>query len=140
MVVDSGDIMEYWRPSGRVSEIQSMERRMRDIMFNYKIPPNTPFEQVASTRLGQPGPGWGGGNWQTVRIISARYGVGSQSIDVAQRLQSMVTNNGLSIRVNNDLFGSDPAPGRTKELWISYNYQGQRRNMRVREGNNLRIP
>ena len=70
----------------------------------------------------------------------AMIAIKSQSIDVTQRLQNMVSNNGLSVRVNNDLFGSDPSPGRTKELWVSYAYQGQRRNVRVREGDNLRIP
>ena len=29
-----------------------MERRMRDIMVNYRIPPNTPFSQVASPGIG----------------------------------------------------------------------------------------
>lgn len=131
--------LEYQRRNDW-DEIQSMERRMRDIMVNYNIPPNVPFEQVASPNLGQPNPGWGGGNWQTLRIISARYGVGGQGMDVTQRLQSMVNGNSLSVHVNNDLFGSDPAPGRTKELWVNYNYQGRRRSARVREGNTLRIP
>ena len=131
--------LEYQRRNDW-GEIQSMERRMRDIMVNYRIPPNTPFEQVASPRLGNPGPGWGGGNWQSIRIVSARYGLGRQGRDVTQRLQGMTNNNGLSVRVNNDLFGFDPAPGRTKELWVDYIYQGRRRNVSVREGDNLRIP
>ena len=75
-----------------------------------------------------------------LRIISARYGVGRQGTDVTRRVQSMVNGNSLSVRVNNDLAGSDPAPGRHKELWVDYLYQGRRRNVRVREGNNLRIP
>ena len=76
----------------------------------------------------------------SIRIVSARYGVGHQGRDVAQRLQGMSNNNGLSVRVNYDLFGFDPAPGRTKELWVDYIYQGRRRNLRVREGDYLRIP
>ena len=131
--------LEYQRRNDW-GEIQSMERRMRDIMVNYRIPNNVPFEQVASPNLGQPGPGWGGGNWQMLRIISARYGVGRQGMDITQRLQRMVNGNNLSVRVNNDLAGTDPAPGRQKELWVDYMYQGRRRNVRVREGNDLRIP
>jgi hypothetical protein len=61
-------------------------------------------------------------------------------MDVTQRLQSMINGSSLSVHVNNDLFGSDPAPGRVKELWVDYNYQGRRRNVRVREGSDLRIP
>ena len=131
--------LEYQRRND-YGEIQSMERRMRDIMVNYRIPNNVPFEQVASPNLGQPNPGWGGGNWQSLRIFSARYGAGGHGMDVTQRLQSMVNGNQVSIHVNNDLFGSDPAPGRHKELWVDYSYQGHRRHARVREGSELRIP
>ena len=41
-----------YRATNNVDEIVSMERRMRDIMVNYRIPPNTPFDQVASPGVG----------------------------------------------------------------------------------------
>lgn len=42
--------LEYRRTNNR-GEIASMERRMRDIYANYRIPANTPFDRVASPRI-----------------------------------------------------------------------------------------
>ena len=52
-----------------------------------------------------------------VTIVSAQYGEGPDRRDVTARLRSMVRNGRISIRVNNDSMGSDPAPGRPKILW-----------------------
>jgi hypothetical protein len=41
-----------YRATNNRDEVVSMERRMRDIMVNYRIPPNTPFEQIASPGIG----------------------------------------------------------------------------------------
>ena len=41
-----------YRATNNRDEVVSMERRMRDIMVNYRIPPNTPFDQVASPGIG----------------------------------------------------------------------------------------
>jgi hypothetical protein len=38
-----------WQNNG--GEIRSMEKRMQDIYRHYSIPPNTPFDQVASPGL-----------------------------------------------------------------------------------------
>jgi hypothetical protein len=37
-----------YRATNNTSEMASMEARMRDIMTHYNIPPNIPFDQVAS--------------------------------------------------------------------------------------------
>jgi hypothetical protein len=39
--------LEYRRTNNR-DEIVSMEKRMQDVMMHYNIPPNTPFDQIAS--------------------------------------------------------------------------------------------
>jgi hypothetical protein len=41
-----------YRATNNTSEMASMEARMRDIMKNYNIPPNVPFDQVASPGIG----------------------------------------------------------------------------------------
>jgi hypothetical protein len=62
------------------------------------------------------------------QLISADYGTGDNRVDVTNRIQSLVRNGYLNVRVNNDSMAvSDPARGRTKEL-----------RLRVREGNRIR--
>ena len=67
--------------------------------------------------------GWGGqgddrpgdsGQWQ---ILQARYGTAQRNIDVTQQLRELARGNS-SLRVGNDLFGSDPHPGVVKSLRI----------------------
>ena len=111
---------------------------MYDVYKLYGIPASVPFAQVASSRLGQPGPGWGG--WNDLRVTSARYGSGGRVADVTGRLQGMVNNGILRVRVDNDSMGGDPAPNQPKQLHLQYLYQGRQRSMTVREGNYLQIP
>jgi hypothetical protein len=145
--LNSGDQQRFdsyysrWLDYQRVNnygEIRSMEKRMYDVYKNYSIPASVPFAQVASPRLGQPGPGWGG--WDDLRIISARYGSGSNFRDVTGRLQGMVSNGTLRVRVDNDGMGGDPAPNQKKDLHMQYLYQGRQRSITVREGNYVQIP
>ena len=41
-----------YRATNNQDEVASMEKRMRDIMVNYRIPGNVPFDQVASPGIG----------------------------------------------------------------------------------------
>lgn len=51
------------------------------------------------------------------QLIAADYGAGDQRIDVTSRIQSLVQNGYLNVRVNNDTMGvPDPARGHVKEL------------------------
>jgi len=129
--------LDYQR-TNNYGEIRSMEKRMYDVYKQYGIPASVPFAQVASSSMGQPGPGWGG--WSDLRVISARYGSGGRVADVTGRLQGMVNNGILRVRVDNDSMGGDPAPGQPKQLNLQYLYQGRQRSMTVREGNYVQIP
>jgi hypothetical protein len=53
----------------------------------------------------------------------------------------MVRYGRISIRVNNDSMGTDPAPGRRKSLWVTY-YDGSRgqKDIRVAENTQLTLP
>ncbi len=62
------------------------------------------------------------------QLIAADYGAGDQRIDVTSRIQSLVQNGYLNVRVNNDSMGvGDPAHGHVKEL-----------RLHVRDGNRIR--
>ena len=100
---------------------------------------------------GRPGwgntkPGWGNnqpgwGNNYDLRIVSAKWGFGSQMQDVTSRLQSMVRNNRLSVTVTPESMGGDPSYGNGKILTVIYQYQGKQQNSKVvPEGAVLRLP
>ncbi len=88
---------------------------------------------------GYPGNFPGNGS-RNLNITQASYGAGNRRRDVTNRLQSMVRNNRLSVLVNNNTMGGDPAFNQPKDLMVTYEYQGRTRNKTVREGNNLNLP
>ena len=47
-----------YRAANNRGEMESMERRMQDIMTNYRIPSGVPYDQVASPGIGRGGPGY----------------------------------------------------------------------------------
>ena len=84
-------------------------------------------------------PGWGGSDYG-LRIVSARWGSGAQIVNVADRLQGMVRNNRLSVRVNPETMGGDPVPNIPKMLSVIYDWHGKRRSKVVAEGRTLNLP
>jgi len=73
-------------------------------------------------------------------IIRGFYGVQGQTVNVTERLQSMVRDGVLAVRVNNENLGGDPAIGASKVLIVVYSYRGQEQATAVPEGNRLIIP
>jgi vacuolar-type H+-ATPase subunit E/Vma4 len=51
--------------------------------------------------------------WEVVR---ADYGSGNRWVDVTERVRSLVQNDGLNFRVDNNTLGGDPFPGESKTL------------------------
>lgn len=91
------------------------------------------------------GPGWNGGpgggqNNYMLQITSARWGSGSRYRDVAPRLQGMVRNNRLSVKVTPENMGADPTPGVSKTLIVVYRWQGRQQNVTKVEGEMLNLP
>ena len=96
--------------------------------------------------------GWGGGGNNggnssvdagngALNIVSATYGAGRQRRDVTDRIRSMVRGGRLSISVNNDALGGDPAPNVPKDLRVVYSSgRGREREVRVNEGQQLVVP
>ena len=126
-----------WQDYKRTSnwdEVRSMEARMRDVMQQYNIPPNVPFEQIVSSGST---PAYQG----DVRILNASYGNGFRVANVTQRVQDMVHGGQFSVYVDNDSMGTDPAPGMRKSLTVTYSYRGGRtQTVTVKEGQSLTIP
>ena len=150
--------LEY-RSKKDKEQIASMQGRMLDLYGKNNIPLTTPYEFIASQNVvpnfgfnpNMPpnNGGYGnnnnynnGGNYNNgnLRILQASYGAAGRQTDVSGRLQSMINNQGLRVRVNNDSMGGDPAPNAHKQLYVVYFYQGQQRNVTVDEGNDLQIP
>ncbi len=72
-------------------------------------------------------------------ILQATYGTGARTVDVTSLLQSRVQRDQLDFDVPGSLLG-DPAPGLLKEIVVSYQWNGQTREARVRDGEHLRLP
>ncbi len=75
-----------------------------------------------------------------LRIISAQYGLGNRTMDVTNLLNSRVTGDRLTMQVNNNTMGGDPDKGGDKQLYVIYEVNGQRREARVNEDQQLTIP
>ncbi len=126
---------EYRRDNDQ-DEVASMEGRMRDVMGSYNIPDDVPFSAVASPGLAQPEEPV----WAALRILDATYGAGNRLLKVTSRLQEMIQNNSLSVSVNNETMGRDPAPETRKTLNVTYSYRGRQRRVSIPEGSTLTLP
>ena len=73
-------------------------------------------------------------------ILRGYYGVQGRTVNVTDRLRSMVRDGVLAVRVNNENFGGDPAIGADKVLIVIYRIRGQEQATAVREGERLVLP
>ena len=112
--------------------------QMRD--FNYKEGQTVDSRMFVGVGFGGGGYPGGGNQFRGLRIVQASYGAGNRRRDVTSRLQSMVRNDRLTVLVNNSTMGGDPAFNQPKNLQLTYEYQGQRRNTNMGEGGRLTLP
>ena len=73
-------------------------------------------------------------------INKAVYGKEGQGRDVTRRLNNMIQNNTLDVKVTNDNMGGDPNKGADKSLKVTYTYGGQTQKKVVNEGDRLKLP
>jgi len=73
-------------------------------------------------------------------ILRGYYGAQGRTVNVTDRLRSMVRDGVLAVRVNNENFGGDPAIGAEKVLIVIYRIRGEEQATAVREGGRLVIP
>ncbi|WP_457421992.1 hypothetical protein [Roseateles sp. P5_E7] len=91
---------------------------------------------------------WGRGNTGPMRpgngrlvIESASYGSGNRGADVTEAVRAQVRGDRLEADVRNELFRTDPAPGKDKVLTVTYRRGNERAmTVRVNEGDRLRLP
>ncbi|MHC4791798.1 MAG: serine hydrolase [Planctomycetota bacterium] len=76
---------------------------------------------------------------QGLYMISARYGISNRWRDVLKQLREKISNNAISIKTSNDIAG-DPASGKVKTLRVEYVLDGERKTVKVQEGQWLHIP
>ncbi len=112
--------------------------QMRD--FNYQEGQTVESRMFVGGGFGGGGYPGGGNQFPGLRIVQASYGAGNRRRDVTSRLQSMVRNNRLTVLVNNSTMGGDPAFNQPKNLQVTYEYRGQRRNTNMGEGGRLTLP
>ncbi len=75
-----------------------------------------------------------------LEINKAVYGKEGAGNDVTRRLQRMIQNNTLDVKVTNDNMGGDPNKGANKTLKVDYTYRGQHQHVVVKEGDRLKLP
>jgi len=76
----------------------------------------------------------------TLQINRAVYGKAGAGNDVTERLQRMIKNNTMDIKVTNITMGGDPNKGADKTLKVDYTYRGQRKQVVVNEGDRPKLP
>jgi hypothetical protein len=127
-------------------QVESMERRMLDVYAHNGVPANVPWEFVASANLAQGAGYTAQRDWRDERhghglqVVQALYGTPGHQMVVTGRLQDMVREGRLSVRVNNETMGGDPDPGQRKQLSVVYRHHGQEQTITVPEGDQLNLP
>jgi DnaJ-like protein C11, C-terminal len=75
-----------------------------------------------------------------LHINNAIYGKNGKGMNVTNKLRSMIQNNALDVKVNNNNMGGDPNVGADKNLRVEYTYQGRTMSKVVKEGDRLQLP
>lgn len=75
-----------------------------------------------------------------LRIVAASYGFENRRNDVRDRVEAQVRDNRASFKVGNAALGADPAVGKTKNLEVTYVWQGQTYKITQREDRTINIP
>jgi hypothetical protein len=73
-------------------------------------------------------------NAQGVRIVRASWGVQGRGSDVTDRVQALVNRGQFSFPVTTRFFGFDPAPGRSKGVFVVYRANGRQFTQEASEG------
>ena len=112
-----------------LSEVES--ERLDELLRGYDVEPLRAYAK--SLAAGAP-PDDGG-----LTIVSAVYGKGDRTVDVASVLAGLVVGGRLAVRAANALAG-DPAVAVAKELTVTYVWRGERRTRTVAEHEMLELP
>lgn len=139
--------VDPWPGQTKILRIVARDRAGQQRNFDYRE-----YETVDGAQF----IGWGRGDWGgrggdrgPVRpmpagrlvIDSASYGSEGRWVDVTSTVRAQVRGDRLDIRVHNELFGFDPAPGQRKSLSVTYRWGNEPANtVRVSERDTMRLP
>ena len=73
-------------------------------------------------------------------IISAKYGLPGHYRDVTHTVRDFVSSYSISMKVSNQNLGTDPAPGKEKELVVVFLKNDGRKELHIREGDWFVVP
>jgi hypothetical protein len=76
----------------------------------------------------------------SLKIIDAQYGANGSYVDITSQLSSKIINNTLNIKITNDLAPKDPVPGVAKEAKVKYSFNGEEKEIVVKEKEVLNLP
>jgi alpha-L-rhamnosidase len=81
-------------------------------------------------------------NHGPVTILKASYGDKDtkRSSDITAIVAGLIKDNSLTLSVNNDVLGGDPAPLRVKQLRVTYSIDGEKHEATANEGGTLILP
>lgn len=119
-----------------LGEVQAKEDVLVDALWTAQASHSSPFvREEARQRLRALGKGGSG----ELVVVSARYGLGDDWVDVAHELSQLVVGPSLRVRADNSIAG-DPAFGKEKVLIVVYRSGGRLHRRAVREGQTLVLP
>ncbi len=73
-------------------------------------------------------------------IVEARYGHGGSTFDVKERIKARISGGTISLFIDNESMGGDPAPTFQKSVFVRYTYDGVENTKTVQEFNTLSLP
>jgi hypothetical protein len=79
----------------------------------------------------------------TLKIVSARWGIGTQWADVTERVRLLVHDGRFSEVVPPEAGGlgfPDPAPNQYKDLEVVYTHKGSTKKVRLKAGQRMELP
>jgi hypothetical protein len=85
-------------------------------------------------------PRGGDRDWDSLSIIYGFYGAQRRTANVTDLLRARVRDGSLSIHVDNNSLGEDPAVGADKVLIVIYRYKGREQAVAIGEGYTLSLP
>ena len=124
-----------------LSSRQQLEWRVR---FRNEKDEDSEWSKIATVELGLLSgndwsaqwiqPGKGEGAFTLIKAVYRSRDHHDLEKDVTALLQDKVQNNRLSVKVNNQTMGGDPAPSKSKELAVTYQVGGRETTSILREG------
>jgi hypothetical protein len=121
-----------------VEYTRNNRREQRDVREGDRLQLSSDLNASDTYNDGDSGYNTGSFNGE-LQISRATYGTQYRSADVTSRLNSEIHGGRLTMQVNNETMGGDPAPSETKMLTVQYTANGRNDQTTVQEGGTLNL-